>query len=494
MGNVFTRTKRIIRSNKIGLWIFSGLAVITLSVVGAPKGVLSKPIVQPAPGSDRPPVTAANGGVTFSGALSQTKIVQGSDGVVYLDLAIETPKEEQSTSLHRATDLVVVLDRSGSMAAENKLVYAKEAIKNLVSQLTAGDRFALVAFDSSSSIYQPLIAVSDSAREGINTTVSAMTPGSSTNISAGLEQAKALLSTADSGRVRRVILLSDGQVNTGVVDPAQLARMATGFVSQEVVLSTIGMGLDFNEVLMTSLADHGSGSYTYLESLAGLGTLLAKNLSDSRNTFARTSSLEIKLPSGVRITDAAGYPLTTSAADSSLVSLSTGQLMSGTKRNLILTLNIPAKEIGSAAFEKLALHYTTDAGEQEVRPQGEPLAVSIVGAAYEPDARASVNAPLVQRIWNTNNMGIMNQTLGNFVRSGEKGKAEQSISDYRSSVREAEKKYGIALQSPQVTTQLEQLQDKVQNAFSGSAAQQETRQKSLAKESQYSGLGMQRSN
>ena len=83
-------------------------------------------------------------GVTFSGTLSQTKLVQGGNGVMYLDLSITTPSATLSPSRVKASDIVVVLDRSGSMAAENRLPYAKEAVRRLVRQLQADDRFALI--------------------------------------------------------------------------------------------------------------------------------------------------------------------------------------------------------------------------------------------------------------------------------------------------------------------------------------------------------------
>ena len=67
----------------------------------------------------------------------------------------------------KASDIVVVLDRSGSMAADNRLPYAKEAVRRLVRQLQADDRFALITFDSVAVVDTELTPVTDAVRERI---------------------------------------------------------------------------------------------------------------------------------------------------------------------------------------------------------------------------------------------------------------------------------------------------------------------------------------
>ena len=81
-------------------------------------------------------------------------------------------------------------------------------------------------------------------------------------------------------------MLSDGHANTGIVEPAQLQKTARRLADRGSVVSTVGMGLGFNETLMASLADQGMGSFSYLEHLETLGTILASELSDSRRVFA----------------------------------------------------------------------------------------------------------------------------------------------------------------------------------------------------------------
>ncbi len=172
------------------LGLFVALIVGTAAVALAPRATGGGASAGTAAG---PTVHQGTDGVTFSGTLSQTKLVQGGNGVMYLDLSITTPAATLSPSSVKASDIVVVLDRSGSMAAENRLPYAKEAVRRLVRQLQADDRFALITFDSVAVVDTELTPVTDAVRERIVRRVNAIQPGSSTNISDGLLKARALL-------------------------------------------------------------------------------------------------------------------------------------------------------------------------------------------------------------------------------------------------------------------------------------------------------------
>src|SRR5439155_14824295 len=197
MTRLVTRLSRIMRSPRATLVIFATLVVGTATAVlvpqlarsggapsggapsgGAPSGGGKVPLAGP-------PVALVNqdpNGVQLAGTLSQPKLVQGSNGTVYLDLTIATPATALS-SVHRASDVVVVLDRSGSMAADNRLPYAKEAVRSMVGRLQADDRFALVTFDSSATVTTALVHVTDAIREQIARQLDGIHPGASTNIS-----------------------------------------------------------------------------------------------------------------------------------------------------------------------------------------------------------------------------------------------------------------------------------------------------------------------
>jgi Ca-activated chloride channel family protein len=217
--------------------------------------------------------------VSIDGKISQKLLVQNSDNIVYLDVTIKAPKRALAQPQTRPTDMLIVLDRSGSMAAEKKMTFAKAAIHDVLAQLTNNDHFALVSFSNNAIIHSPLVPINAANRENLDRLVEAIPADGGTTMSDGLQSALQLMSdNHHSERLKKVLLLSDGQANQGIVDPQGLASIVSQITKTGAVLSTIGMGLDFNETLMTSLADYGMGHYSYLEQLSGLGSILGKDL------------------------------------------------------------------------------------------------------------------------------------------------------------------------------------------------------------------------
>jgi Ca-activated chloride channel homolog len=203
-------------------------------------------------------------GVKLQASLTQPMIVQGADGTVYLDLSVVTPETLRRDFLRVPTDTIVVLDRSGSMGEDNKWQYATQAVHSLLDRLMRKDRIALITFDSGARVQSGLIEASEKNIQHFRDVVNSLSPGASTNLGEALLRAENIAGADPSSeRRRRVILLSDGHANTGIVDPAELGVIAKRIADRGSVVSTVGMGLGFNETLMASLADQGMGSFSY---------------------------------------------------------------------------------------------------------------------------------------------------------------------------------------------------------------------------------------
>jgi len=484
MTRLVTRILRIVRSLRATLCIFALLVVGTATAVLAPHlargGGGQEPLARPA----GPPVSFANqdpNGVQLVGTLSQPKLVQGSNGVVYLDLTIATPVAVLPSSAHRARDVVVVLDRSGSMAADNKLPYAKEAVRSVVGRLHPDDRLALVTFDSSATVMTALVHVTDAVRARISHQLDGLRPGASTNISDGLLKARGLLDGSGAERSRRVILLSDGEANMGTVDPKELGKIAASFSTHGAVLSTIGMGLGFNETLMASLADYGMGHYAYLEHLATLGDILQKDLHDAQQVYASASSLEMTLGDGVTVTDVGGYPIDLTAQPGT-ARVVTGQLLGGAKKHFVVTLQVPTTHVGDVRLGEITLRYTTSSGTGNVALPRESLRVAILETARRDEAVASIDKDLYRQIWETNNLGRMQKELSNWLRLGDRAKAQETIAHYREALHKEEAAVGAPMSSPEVVEKLSTMEKDLNEAFSGPVEQQAAKRNRSAKE------------
>jgi Ca-activated chloride channel homolog len=502
-----TRITRILYSPRGALGLFIALVVGTAAVSLAP---------QATGGGGR----GGADGVTFSGTLSQTKLVQGGNGTMYLDLSITTPAATLSPSRAQASDIVVVLDRSGSMASENRLPYAKEAVRRLVRQLQADDRFALITFDSVAVVDTELTPVTDAARERIVRRVNAIQPGASTNIGDGLLKARALLQgnagegaplnwrpsadavagngpdgpapTQSRQRSRKVILLSDGEANMGIVDPKELAKIARSFTEHRAVLSTIGMGLGFNETLMAALADDGMGHYAYLEHLEKLGEILEQDMSATRQVFASASSLEITYGDGVTVTDVGGYPIELTARPGT-ARVATGQLLGGAKKHFVVTMTVPTDRVGEIGLGNVTLHYTTSQGTSSIALAPEHLRMAVLEPSRRDAAVASVRRELVPQLWEGNNLGRLQKDYSHWLRAGNKQKAQQAIADYRQALQKVETDTGVRVENQAITDKLSTMEQELNEAFSGPAPQQEEKRNRAAKTRHGESLKSQRS-
>ncbi len=402
-------------------------------------------------------------GVKLNATLSQPKIVQGSDGTVYLDLKIVTPGDPERRESILPTDILVVLDRSGSMSDGNKWQYATQAVQSLLDRLTPSDRIALISFDSSARLDSPLARATPQNIARIRNVLQRLAPGASTNLGDALLLAERTTGSLSEGaRTRRVMVLSDGHANTGIVEPAQLQKIARRLADSGSIVSTVGMGLGFNETLMASLADQGMGSFSYLEHLESLGSMLAAELSDTRRVFAEGSEVKLSLPRGTRIVDVAGYPF---EMNGTTAVIRTGQLLRGSTKGFIATLRIPSQSTGNHEFGAIDLFYRSGGRSHQQTMAGGNLLIACVAPERKAEVVASIDRTVYREAWIENNFGALMKKVGDFVRSGEKSKASGLIESYKNRLEEA------AQSAPEIAreadVELKELEARVDDAFDG---------------------------
>ena len=415
-------------------------------------------------------------GVQLRASLSQPMIVQGSDGTVYLDLSVMTPALSRPDALRMPTDVVIILDRSGSMGEDNKWRYATKAVHSLLDRLMKNDRIALITFDSGARVQSPLIWANSRNVQRFRDIVNSLSIGASTNMGEALLFGEDMVQASiSSDRRRRVILLSDGHANAGIVDPAALGAIARRIADHGSVVSTIGMGLGFNETLMASLADHGMGSFSYLEHLESLGTILAKELSDSRDIYADGSELRIDLPTGVELVEAAGYPF---VLEGRTAVIRTGQLFQDSSKSFMATLRVANHVPAEYIIGDISLSYRSDGRTYRQQVGSADLKIACVPPEQQKEAIASIDKDVYRDAWIKNNLGSVMRKLGDFVRSGEKSKAEKLMRSYRYRLEAADA--AVPGLKKQAGRELDELEARVDDAFQG--ADQKIKQNRAAKE------------
>ena len=178
------------------------------------------------------------------------------------------------------TNLVVVLDRSGSMSGE-PLDHAKRALRDVVDRLSPTDSFGLVIFDDQVEVVVPAGPVAD--RAAIKRAIDSVQARSMTDLAAGLIEGLRQARTLRAEAGVRVLLVSDGHANSGVTDPAVLGSHVGTYLDSRITTSTLGMGLGYDETLLSAIARAGSGNEYFAEEADTAAGVIAQECGDLLN-------------------------------------------------------------------------------------------------------------------------------------------------------------------------------------------------------------------
>ena len=234
-------------------------------------------------------------------------ILQGSNSREFY-LYVTTKGAEITTDKKRAPlNISLVLDRSGSMSGD-KIKYVKKAADFVVDQLSADDILSIVNYDDAVEITctsQPI-----KNKELLHAAIAKIYDRGSTNLTGGmLEGYTQVKSTKKSGYINRVLLLSDGLANVGISEPVQIQSIAQKkFREEGIALSTFGVGADFNEDLMTNLAEYGGANYYFIGTPDQIPSIFAKELSGLLQVVAQNAKLNISFPNNLKCEKVYGYP------------------------------------------------------------------------------------------------------------------------------------------------------------------------------------------
>ncbi len=280
--------------------------------------------------------------------LASTQVTPGEQ-----HLAVTIAMPNVAAQVRPPVSLAIVIDRSGSMEGE-PLSNAKAAAARLVDQLAPGDAFTVVTYSSSDEIVMPMSRATSDNKAIARTKIMQIWDDGNTCISCGIERgASQLLETPVRGGVRRMVLISDGQANTGLYDRGELAQLATETAARGMSISTVGVGLDFDEVTMMNLADVGHGNYYFVEDTAKLGDMFARELSGLGTTVGADARLIVDPAPGVYIEEAYGYQL---LRQGSRVVVSLPDLRADKPLKVVFRTTLPAV-LGAREVAKLELHW-----------------------------------------------------------------------------------------------------------------------------------------
>jgi len=192
------------------------------------------------------------------------------------------------------SNLVFLIDTSGSMDSPDKLPLVKESLRQLVPQLRAQDRVSIVVYAGSAGL---VLAPTPGDRHGeILAALEQLQAGGSTNGGEGIQLAYAMAKQSFAkGGVNRVILATDGDFNVGVTDQKALETLVGDQRKSGVALSTLGFGEgNYNDAMAERLADVGDGNHAYIDTLQEARKVLVEEMQSTLLTIARDVKIQVE--------------------------------------------------------------------------------------------------------------------------------------------------------------------------------------------------------
>lgn len=298
--------------------------------------------------------TVSAGTVNLDVTVSNPYLLAGRSQSVYLKIGL-SGGVSFSRAERPAANVSIVLDRSGSMSGE-KLARAKEAAIMALDMLDERDILSVVAYSDTVTVLVPAARVTN--RAAVRRKIEALYAGGSTALFAGVSKgADEVNKYIDRNRVNRVILLSDGIANVGPDSPMALGNLGAALKQSGISVSTIGLGLGYNEDLMVLLAQRSDGNHAFVENYADLERIFRYEFNDILSVVARDIEIEIACTEGVRPVRILGR---SGDIIGGRIYSSIGQLYGNQEKYLLVELDVPPRDEGrSLNLAKVDVRYNT---------------------------------------------------------------------------------------------------------------------------------------
>ncbi len=230
--------------------------------------------------------------------------------------------------------LMLVVDRSGSMAEADKMTFVREGLHRLVGQLDPADRVGIVGFDDSAELFLPITPVGEGA--AIHAAIDRLVPRGGTNLSEGLRAGyQTLEGLAGAGVLRRVLLLTDAMANVGETDLYAIAHQARSGDARGISLSAIGVGLAYEDATLVEMARQGQGNHYFLDSPERITRVFEREVEGLLEDVADQAHLTFSPAPGVEVVRVEGLDVETSGEH---WRLDLGRLGAGQHRVALVTL------------------------------------------------------------------------------------------------------------------------------------------------------------
>jgi|Deesub1362A_J573_1020465.scaffolds.fasta_scaffold01906_1 Ca-activated chloride channel family protein len=307
-----------------------------------------------------------------------------SGGQVWLQIGVQAREAQKGE--RRPLNLALVLDVSGSMAYDGKMRALKTSLSTFLRSLQPDDWVAIVTYSDQAGVLQPPRPVGHG--RWIEPIIYGLHPDGATNLHAGLMLGFQMVErNFDPQRNNRVILLTDGIANRGVTDPQRIAQEALAYTERGIYLSTIGLGIDMNDELLSTLARQGRGAYHFIDSYQEMEKVFMEEVSGLVQRAADQVRVTVRPLSGatlLRVTGYEGQP----PAEGAQIRLQ--DMGAGDSQVALVELQVPSSAPGQLPLAEVTLEYVDAATGRPERVQATIAATVTPMASYDPLADIEV--------------------------------------------------------------------------------------------------------
>ena len=333
-------------------------------------------------------------------------------------------------------NLALVIDKSGSMGGE-KIDRAREAAMEAVRRLSADDIVSVIVYDGSVRVLAPARRVGDG--EALIYAISEIQAAGGTNLHGGVVAGAAeLRKHIEEGYTHRVLLLSDGQANVGPQTPEALGSLGAQLVREGISVTTVGLGLDFNEDLMTRLARRSDGNTYFVANSGDLARVFNEELGDVLSIVARRVVIEVDFPEGTRPVRLVGRE---GRVEDNRVVVELNQLYGGQEKFALIEVSVdPARRESTREIARASVRYE-DA--ETARPASSEARVAARFSTEQKQVVAAANQT-VQADYATNRLAETKDEVVALVDAGRRDEAAARLREVGSSLELLGRVYGNA--------------------------------------------------
>jgi Ca-activated chloride channel homolog len=368
----------------------------------------------------------------LGGSLGSTHVLAGA-GAQWLGVWVDVPDEVASTHVPMALSLAI--DTSGSMSGE-KIVHARAAARRLVESLQDGDVLSIVTFSSRAAVVVDDVVLDPITRRRALAVIDELEASGGTALHDGLATAQHRLASrsAEAHPVRRVVVISDGMATVGPASPDTLGALAERGVAHGIQVTSLGVGLDYDETTLNALAVRSSGRLYHLAEPEEMPAIVEEELGLLVATAMTDAELELVPGPGVRF-EGMQHARWTAQAGSIRVPL--GTMHAGQQRELLVRAHVDARETGERPLVSVRLHF------RDPRRSGIPrVKESLVSAIVtdDPHRVAQTEHPRTQTIIAMQESATLALAASQLASGGQLAAADVELERAERSLREQAKK------------------------------------------------------